>query len=107
MTKRALTYFTKSTAREVKGSKVKICRLSPGMVITDFLLSSLPEDIEIRKRYINIYNILGDKVETVTPFLVRKILENNKNDAKIAWLTKPKAFKRFFLSIFVKRKLVK
>lgn len=106
MTKRALTYFTLSAAKEMKDTEVKIGRLSPGMVITELLLSSLPEDKAERDRILKIYNILGDKVETVTPFLVKKILQNRKNNASISWLTGAKVFRRFAAQLFRKRKII-
>ncbi|GAI26018.1 unnamed protein product, partial [marine sediment metagenome] len=34
-----------------------------------------------------IFNILSDRVETVTPWLADKILTNKKNGARIEWLT--------------------
>lgn len=95
--KSALTYFTKSLAIEAKNTNVKVGRLSPGMVATDFTRKSYSE------RSIKIFNILGDKVEPVTKFLVEKILENTENDAHICWLTKPKVMWRFLRSPFVKR----
>ena len=106
MTKRALRYFTESTALEMKGTSVKIGTLSPGMVITDLLMDSIPEDPQLRANTIKIYNILGDRVEDVTRYLVKKILENRKNGAKIAWLTTPKIMFRFLTQPFVKREIV-
>ncbi|MGL1892852.1 MAG: SDR family NAD(P)-dependent oxidoreductase [Spirochaetaceae bacterium] len=106
MTKRALTYFTKSAAKEVKGSNVKIGLLSPGMVVTDLLLSSLPEDKNEKDKVIKIYNILADRVEDVSLFLVKAMLKNSKNGVSIQWLTNRKVFLRFFTQIFKKRKVV-
>ena len=103
--KRAVTYFTKSAALEMKDTPVKIGLLSPGMVITELLLSSLPEDQNARERVYKFYNILADKPEVVTKFLVKKILKNRKNSASIKWLTTAKASFRFFKSIFIKRDL--
>ena len=37
-TKRALRHFTKSMAAELEGTAVKVCYLSPGIVITDLLV---------------------------------------------------------------------
>ena len=48
---------------------------------------------------------LGDKVETVTPFLVKGILASNKNGAKVIWLTGSKAMARFMTAGFRKRDL--
>ncbi len=105
MSKRALTYFSKSAAKEVKDTKVKICRLSPGMVLTELLTSDLPNDPLERKQAIRIFNILADTVDDVTSYLVRKMLANTKNGASIQWLTRGKIFKRFCMQIFVKRRL--
>lgn len=105
MSKRAVRYFTRSLAKEAKKSNVKVGTISPGMVLTDFLLHSLksnPTDAENDKK---IFNILADKVETVTPFLCKKILENKKNNAHIAWLTNFKIIWRFSISLFYKRNI--
>jgi hypothetical protein len=53
-----------------------------------------------------ILNLLADRVETVTPWLVEQTLNNTKNGAKIAWLTKRKVWGRFFGSLFSKRRVV-
>lgn len=95
--KSAISYFSRSLAIEAKNTNIKVGTLSPGMVATDFLRKSL--DDHNRK----IYNILGDKVEPVTKFLAVKVLDNQENDAKIRWLTKPKVMWRFASSRFIKR----
>lgn len=103
-TKRALTYFTKSLQLETKNTPVQVCLLSPGIVVTDLLIKDyegMPEKFEQAKRF---FNILGDKVETVTPYLAQKILEN-KDGKKVAWLTTPKVFMRFMTAGFNKRNL--
>lgn len=104
-TKRAVRYFTQSMAKEAMNSSVQIGTLSPGMVVTDFLLNSLkanPKKAEKNKR---IFNILADNVEPVTLFLSNQVLINTKNDAHITWLTKQKVIYRFMKSLFVKRDL--
>jgi len=52
-----------------------------------------------------ILNILGDTVETVTPYLVAGILKANKSGAAVRWLTTGKAFRRFMTAGFNKRDL--
>lgn len=99
--KSAITYFTRSLAKEAKNTHVKVGTLSPGMVATDFLKKSLDEHNQ------KIFNILGDKVEPVTQFLAQKILQNQKNGANIQWLTKPKVMWRFAYALFVKRDIFK
>jgi len=105
-TKRALTHFTETLILETKGTPVQVCLLSPGIVVTDLLIQDydgMPEQWEKAKR---IFNILGDKVETVTPALVEGILAN-KDGKKVEWLTSSKAFFRFLTAAFNKRDLFK
>lgn len=103
-TKYAIRYLSKALAAEVKGTKIKASVLSPGIVTTDFLPNGYdnPADFEKAKR---IFNILGDKVETVTPYLTEKVLANEKSGARIEWLTTPKVILRFLTAGFNKRDL--
>jgi len=71
--KRAVRYFTDGFAKEVKDGKVIVGTVSPGMVLTDVLLDPLRKNPSDKKRTIGIYNILADEVETVTPFLAKKM----------------------------------
>lgn len=105
-TKRALRYFTRSFAKEIEVDSVLVGTLSPGMVVTDLLLDSVKKSPEDHQHSIKIFNILADRVETVAPFLAGEILKNQKNDARIAWLTRWKIFFRFLLSIFRERHVV-
>ncbi|MBN2106063.1 MAG: SDR family oxidoreductase [Deltaproteobacteria bacterium] len=95
-TKRAVTYFTSSLQLELEGTGVNACLLSPGIVLTDFILDELrklpPERLEITKI---VYNCLADTVETVTPWLAENILANKDGGATIAWLDTQKANARF------------
>ena len=104
--KSALHYLTKSLASEVKDTNIIVGAISPGMVLTDLILKQYedrdPEDFEQAKR---IFNILADRVETVTPFLAAKILSNEKNNATIAWLTQGKVIWRFLTATISKRDL--
>jgi short-subunit dehydrogenase len=101
-TKRAVTYATDSLALEVKGTGVTVHHLSPGMVVTDLLTHDYtPEELAEAKK---IFNILADRVETVTPWLAEKVLAGAPNGARVAWLTRRKAFLRF-ATAFRKRDL--
>lgn len=95
-TKRAVTYFTNSLQLELDGTGVSVCLLSPGIVLTDFILDEMrklpPERMEITKI---VYNCLADTVETVTPWLADQILANTEGGATIAWLDTDKANARF------------
>ena len=103
--KRAVRYFTRSLAREARNTPVCIGTLSPGMVATDLLRNSLLSDPQTAKANKRIFNILADDTDTVTHFLVKKILANRKNGAHIARLNKAKILWKFARAPFVKRDL--
>lgn len=106
-TKYAVRYFTDALAKEYTDSPVLIGSRSPGMVPTDLLIySSRSEDPAQWEKSKRIMNILGDKVETVTPWLVEQALANEKNGARIEWLTKAKAMRRFMLPGYKNRDIV-
>lgn len=104
-TKYGVHYLTKNLAKEVAKTSVKVCRLSPGIVITDLLMEGYVGKGSDLTRAQRIFNILGDTVETVTPHLVEQILKNDKNGAYINWLTTPKVLMRFTTAGFNKRNL--
>jgi short-subunit dehydrogenase len=101
--KNAVTYFTKAMIAETKNGPVRVGYLSPGIVITDL---SVRDKTKVSPREwaftVMIYNILADRVETVTPWLAEKVLANDKHGAKIAWLTPRMSLWRFLKSRFVK-----
>ena len=94
-TKRAVRYFTEALINDAEGTPVQVGALSPGIVVTDFLINDMrkmpPEQLETVTA---LYNCLADTVETVTPFLVESILSNDKNGTEISWLTEEKATER-------------
>ena len=109
--KRAITYFTESLAKESeeKNTGIIVGKLSPGIMITDFIKTALgnKETINLSEKTKTVYNILGDYPEVVASFLVTKILENTKNNVKFEWLTSKKAAWRFMTSSFNKRDFFK
>lgn len=102
-TKRAETYFTDALAKEQEGKAVRVNHLSPGIVVTDLLVGDYADDPEGWAKSKKVLNILGDKVETVTPFLADGVLSSTKNGDRVAWLTKGKAARRFATAAFNKR----
>ncbi len=110
--KRAVTYFTRSLAKEshdLTHDKVKICRLTPGIMITDFIRTANggTTHIELPEKTKKVYNILGDYPETIVEYCVPRMIENTKNDARIMWLTNARAFGRFMTAGFNKRDFFK
>ena len=105
--KRAITYFTESLAKESfeKNTNIIIGRLSPGIMITDFITNALgdKEKINLPEKTKKVYNILGDYPDVVADFLVTNILKNQKNNVHIEWLTTKKAAWRFITAGFNKR----
>ncbi len=106
--KRAVTYFTRSLAKEshdLTGDKVCVCRLTPGIMITDFIKTANggATRIELPEKTKKVYNILGDYPETIVEYAVPRMLQNTKNDARIMWLTNRRAFGRFLTAGFKKR----
>ncbi len=106
-TKQAVRYFTRALAREAENTKILVGTISPGMVITDFITEPLNQlSQEKRKKTIKIFNILADRVETVTPFLVDRMLKTTTNGIRIEWLTKSKIFWRFLTAPILKRNII-
>ncbi len=109
--KRAITYFTDALALEAKEKQtgVIIGKLSPGIMITDFITNALgdKEKIILSDKTKKVYNILGDYLDVIASFLVNKILKNTKNGIRIEWLTNRKAAWRFMTAAFNKRDFFK
>ena len=105
--KRAITYFTEALAKEVDTKKlnIQIGKITPGIMITNFIHTSLGdgEKIELDEKTKNIYNILGDRPETIAKFMVDKIDKNNKNNVKFTFLTSGRASGRFIKALFGKK----
>ena len=70
---------------------------------TDLLTHDYDGQPEAFEKARKIFNILGDRVETVTPWLAERVLAADKNGARVAWLTTPKAMGRFMTAGFRKR----
>lgn len=86
--KRAVSYFSRSFAKELKNSPVQIGVIGPGMVRTDLIAQSMkfgsPAE---KKQFDKVYRILAEDVEVVTPFLVEGILKSKKNFDSINYLS--------------------
>ncbi len=103
--KAAVRSLTRTLVEETQGTPVLVGSLSPGMVVTDLLLDPIEDDPEALERSKRIFNILADRVETVTPWLADQVLANRQHGVEIRWLTRSKIMKRFALAKFQKRDL--
>jgi NAD(P)-dependent dehydrogenase (short-subunit alcohol dehydrogenase family) len=97
-TKCATRYFTQSVISETKGGPVRVGSLFPGVLITDMLVGQFDgarrEDWEKAKGR---YNKLGDRVETVAPWLAARVLENERHGAYLGWISIPAMVGRLLL----------
>ena len=105
-TKRAVRHLTEGLVLETRGSPVLVGALSPGMVTTDFLVSRYDKKSAEWERAKRVFNILADRVETVTPWLADKMLRNTRHGARFEWLTFPKVAWRFLTAPFTTRDVV-
>ncbi len=105
-TKAAVGYLDKAFRKELKDTSVQICSIRPGINVTEHLLHGSehldPARWEKTKK---VFNILGDKPETTTPWIADKILATTKTGTRIAWLSTPKIAWRFTVAPFRKRDL--
>lgn len=105
--KRAVTYYTDAVAKELaeQNSPIIIGKLSPGIMITDFLTSAKGKQkaYELDEKTKKVYNILGDYPDVIAQFLVSKVIINTKKNCRIEWLTGGKAAWRFMTAGFSKR----
>ncbi len=102
-TKAGLRFLDEALFEEVKGKPVIVGAILPGMVATNMISSQYegrPQDWERARR---IFNIIADRVETVTPWIAKRVLENDKNGARISWISSARIFFRFLQAPFVKR----
>lgn len=108
--KKGVQYLVRGLAKELEktNTPVQIGRLNPGIMITDFITHPLggSETMQLSESTKKVYNILGDRPDTVAKFLVKGMVRNvteKKQDIYIAWLTKRKAAYRFMTAGFHKR----
>ena len=105
ITKSALSYLTRAMVKETKNTPILVGALRPGMVATKLITEQYEGRSIEWERSKRIFNILSDRVETVTPWLAKKILNNKKNGVNIVWLTRFKILKGFLTAPFHKRNI--
>jgi len=102
-TKRGLDYFSTALSKELKDTGIIVGRVRPGMVITDAVIREVRADPERFQKSRRMMNNIVDRVETVSPFIVDKMLVFEKNGGKIRWLTGAKIGLRMLKGLIRKR----
>jgi len=104
-TKYGLAYLTDALAGETRGTPVIVGAIRPGMVVTNLLTKPFegkPAEWERAKR---MFNLLAERVETVTPWIADKVLANTKSGIRIQWLTPSRMGFCILRALFSKRDL--
>jgi NAD(P)-dependent dehydrogenase (short-subunit alcohol dehydrogenase family) len=102
-TKYGLAYLTDALAQEARGTPVVVGAFRPGMVATALITDQYEARPAEWPKVERLFNLLADRVETVTPWLARKALANRKTGARFKWLTTAKLLGRFLAAPFHKR----
>ncbi|MGA2546470.1 MAG: SDR family oxidoreductase [Rectinemataceae bacterium] len=105
--KRAVGYLWRALVIEAAGSKLKVGAVSPGIMITDFVMDSLAkQEGARRKRTVAVFNVLADRPETVAAWLVSRMLAARRSGVRVAWLTGAKIMWRFMTAPFTERRVI-
>ncbi len=98
----AVAYLSKTLAKELAKTPVRIATLQPGMVITGLVMNQYqtPEALEKVKP---IFNIIANRLTDVTPWLAEQILNNTKNGAVLNYQPTWKLMMRFLTTPIIKR----
>jgi NAD(P)-dependent dehydrogenase (short-subunit alcohol dehydrogenase family) len=102
-TKYGLKYFMDALVEETSETPLIIGALRPGMVVTDLILDQYRGRPEEWKKVRKIFNIIADRVENVSPWLVDQMLANQKTGRRIKYLTGWGLMMRFLTMPFTKR----
>lgn len=106
-TKRGLAYFTAAIAEELRGTKVIIGSLGPGVVLTDLLMDVYEKgEPALWERARFWFNFIADPPEVVAAWLADRVIENRVNGAVFRWMTAAKALSRFVQPKYYRRDLV-
>ena len=102
-TKRGLNYFTDALVKELADTDIIVGKIRPGMVITEAVIREVKENPENFQKSRKMMNNLVDTVQTVSPYLVDKILATAKSGQKIRWLNGGKIAGRMLKGMLKKR----
>jgi NAD(P)-dependent dehydrogenase (short-subunit alcohol dehydrogenase family) len=104
-TKAAVRYFSEALRKEISDLPITIGELLPGMVITDLITGQNRVDSEGWEKNKKVYNILANREEKVTPWLVKKILSNTSRKPVFKYVSVWRMIAQLFSALFFKRDL--
>jgi short-subunit dehydrogenase len=104
-TKAAVRYFSEALRKEIGSLPITIGELLPGMVVTDLLTDQKDSTGEEWQKNKKVYNILANREEVVTTWLVKRILTNSTRKAVYKYVTLGRMARQLFAAIFLKRDL--
>lgn len=106
-TKRAVKYLADTLVkerREARDDSILIGTISPGVNITEGMLREFdgltPAE---RTKALRQINFIGEHVETTTPWIVERVLEERRQGNDITWLTTGRMLGRALSMMFKKR----
>jgi NAD(P)-dependent dehydrogenase (short-subunit alcohol dehydrogenase family) len=107
-TKRAVRYLADcliKERREVKDKAILIGTISPGINITEGMLREMRAVPPAQRvRAMKQLNFIGEHVETTTPWIVERVLADDKQGNDINWLTTGRLAKRALAMLFGARR---
>lgn len=103
--KYGLHYLTMALAKELVETHVIVASLRPGMVATEMIVAPYRGKPEEWRRVRRIFNIIAELPEVVAPWLVDKMLHNQKSGAVLSYSSRWKLALRFLRAPFIKRDL--
>lgn len=105
-TKAGLHFLNRSLVKEARGTPVIIGAIQPGMVITDLITKQFEGRPEAWSRFQPILNMIASPVDAVTPWIVKRILENHRTGARITYLTPWRIFRRMISMPFRRKRSI-
>ncbi len=96
-------YLSMALAEELAGTNVIVASLRPGMVATDMIIDPYRGKPEEWQRVKRIFNIIAERPEVVTAWLVDRMLQNQRSGTVISYSSSLKIALRFLRAPFSKR----
>ena len=106
MSKYGLHYFNECLIQETRKSPVIVGILRPGMVVTGLITDQFEPDSDEWYQFRKILNMIGERVETVAPWLAQEMINNHQHGRVINFTNPAKMIGRFLFAPFVKRDIL-